>query len=199
MRASPFLLVVMFACKHDDASIEKDTPKPSKPKVTKSITKAPEKHRKEHATCSKVDTPAPKTSTFKKMPDEPGPPCTTRADCKGTDMRCLVGHCVHDECTKDTDCGKGVCECVDTPYRGRGHFCHAGNCAVDADCGESFCSPTFGFSCGSYSGVVGYYCHTRDDLCLNDADCRDGSSAYGYCAYDQEKKYWRCGYAECDG
>jgi hypothetical protein len=201
MRATMLVLIAVLACKRDDATIGKTPEKPKTGKIKKT-SPVPEKHRAEHAKCQVADTAAPKTTTFKPMaPQPPGPPCSTRSDCKaGKGARCAAGHCIYDQCYEDGDC-KAVCECIDHTEHGTGgHFCRQGNCSIDADCGsDNYCSPTFGFSCGSYSGVVGYYCHTNKDECLNDGDCHEAGTAYGYCAYDTEKGHWRCGYAECDG
>jgi hypothetical protein len=74
------------------------------------------------------------------------------------------------------------------------NFCLAGNCRVDADCGAGgYCSPTFG-SCGSFFGVVGYYCHTPKDKCVDDSDCPPGD-----CRYDPIGGSWACGTSFCAG
>jgi hypothetical protein len=66
--------------------------------------------------------------------------------------------------------------------------CSTGNCQADSDCGDDgFCSPTLG-SCGNYMGVVGYYCHTCEDECVNDWDCGRGAG----CVYSQEVEHWVC-------
>jgi hypothetical protein len=80
-----------------------------------------------------------------------------------------------------------------------GNACLPGNCHTDGDCGAgSYCSPTFNTSCGPYSGVVGYYCHTTKDECTRDDQCGDGGRA-GYCAYDQNVGKWACQYSVCAG
>jgi hypothetical protein len=63
-----------------------------------------------------------------------------------------------------------------------------GDCRVDTDCGPcGWCSPTSG-ACGS---VVGYYCHTPKDQCINDSDCLDAGLGNA-CGYDTSLGYWRC-------
>jgi hypothetical protein len=34
----------------------------------------------------------------------------------------------------------------------------------------------------------GYFCHTQEDTCTDDADCNGG----GYCGYDPSKNLWSC-------
>jgi hypothetical protein len=75
----------------------------------------------------------------------------------------------------------------------------AGNCQIDADCGDGgYCSPTQG-DCGSYSGIIGYYCHTPADTCVNDSECSDPERGPGYCMYRPELGHWQCGYGQCVG
>jgi hypothetical protein len=75
------------------------------------------------------------------------------------------------------------------------NICLTGNCRVDADCGPGgFCSPTWDLACGQSNGVVGYYCHTPRDTCVDDIDCVDGTKA-GYCAWSVDR--WRCSYSVC--
>jgi hypothetical protein len=90
-----------------------------------------------------------------------------------------------------------VCTCDQEGERG--YYCKAGNCAIDGDCAESgYCSPSWSSSCGAFLGVVGWYCHTKKDECVNDSECTKDKQQ-GYCAFDQVKKYWRCGYGHCVG
>lgn len=199
---SIFVLVFGVACKRsDDISDDPQTPKPKKKLVDKPVKKLTEakKHRETHGTCPSADTKATATTTFApKMPTPPGPPCSSKADCKAeANGRCSRGHCTYDGCYEDKDCGNKVCQCDEDGTRG--YYCKAGDCAIDADCGEhGYCSPTYGMSCGAFTGVVGYYCHTRDDECTNDDECVKGKEQ-GYCAFDPEKKHWRCGYGHCVG
>jgi hypothetical protein len=126
----------------------------------------------------------------------PGSDCQVDGDCtKGKNGRCMytrVGPtCTYDACAQDSECPSGnVCRCETT-----GNRCVAGNCATDAQCNNLGCSPTFGTSCGPYSGVQGYYCHTVNDTCLNDSDCKEGGP--GYCAYTGN--HWECSYGICAG
>ena len=75
----------------------------------------------------------------------------------------------------------------------------AGNCQIDADCGDGgYCSPTQG-DCGSYTGIIAYYCHTAQDTCVNDSECIDPERGPGYCMYRPELGHWQCGYGQCVG
>jgi hypothetical protein len=130
--------------------------------------------------------------------------CTKNADCTaGENGRCVGnGHsgyqCSYDTCFSDADCGAAVCACATSD--GANH-CLTANCHVDTDCPSiggnvtGFCSPSLG-SCGNYSGTVGYFCHTADDECTNDADC-GGASAY--CQYERTIGHWRCSTTQCAG
>jgi hypothetical protein len=202
MKLSSALLVfaIALSCKHNDgASIDKDEP-PSKPKVKAppSKSKVPADHRAAHQACPKTDTPAPTTVTYgPRLPTPKGTPCKTKSDCTAKpNGRCAEGNCTYDQCYEDKDCGKTVCQC--TTDNINGYYCHGGNCAVDADCGEQgYCSPTFGIECGAFTGVVGFYCHTAKDECTDDSDCK--GKEQGFCAFDPDKKLWRCGFGHCVG
>lgn len=97
----------------------------------------------------------------------------------GSDGRCVHAEapiaecsCTYDACVHDTDCPAGsLCACHGSPYvGGQGNTCTPGNCRVDSDCGSNgYCSPAYDtMTCG---GLLGYYCHTPDDECVNDSDC----------------------------
>jgi hypothetical protein len=117
-----------------------------------------------------------------------------------------VGYvCNYDDCFADNACAMGqVCVCGSgsgalgrTPNR-----CLTGNCQVDADCGgPRFCSPSLDPTCGTFTGVVGYFCHTPQDTCYVDSDCGppDGSGASGFCAYQPAMGHWACSYGVCSG
>jgi hypothetical protein len=70
-------------------------------------------------------------------------------------------------------------------------MCVAGNCRVDADCGSNgYCSPSPSKNgCGGIP-VGGYYCHTRDDECVDDSDCV--STGISGCAYSTTSNRWTC-------
>ena len=127
--------------------------------------------------------------------------CAADQDCTaGRNGRCLTNRdynfCTYDECVSDGDCGAdSVCECGGG-FAGDHNVCLPGNCATDADCGSDYCSPSFG-SCGFYDGTVGYFCHTKDDECVDDADCDMDRSEY--CAFDQGSGHWSFSDAGCDG
>jgi Cys-rich repeat protein len=140
-----------------------------------------------------------------------GTSCARPADCAtaaldGGALNCVRGTCSSDQCLSDTDCPNGgVCSCQGGTrgFAGvsPGNLCVPANCRVDADCGAGgFCSPTVDASCGSFYGIVGYYCHTSWDTCHNDADCGgDGSLGAPYCAYDPQVGHWACGNGHCAG
>lgn len=119
------------------------------------------------------------------MAGEPSESCSADADCAaGINGRCLTtrggavfNYCSYDACFADTECtGGSVCRCREAPNDA--NVCTVGNCVVDADCGVGgFCSPSVAHDRINL-GVVGYYCHTASDLCLDDEDCRaDGGLA----------------------
>lgn len=119
--------------------------------------------------------------------------CLQDSDCTaGTNGRCRpVGGpcaCFYDTCLQDTDCPTGqTCACRGSPYIAQsGNGCVVGNCRVDTDCGAgSYCSPT-----GSSCFLGGYYCHTPNDLCLDDSDCVSAGSRF--CAYSTTNTRWEC-------
>jgi hypothetical protein len=171
----------------------------------------PVRHRAVAGTCDRT-RPAPDP----RAPDAGGFPvqCRSHAECTaGINGRCGGnGHdgwyCTYDMCFSDTDCAPsgsgvkraGVCECGGG-FRSDNNVCLGeGNCRADADCPGSYCSPTLG-SCGHYTPIVGYYCHTPKDQCLDDSDCAQGGpfGQPGYCAYAPAVGYWKCSTAECVG
>lgn len=128
--------------------------------------------------------------------------CTEDSDCSdGLNGRCVFGRiamCSYDECFEDADCPTGtLCQCG-TPT-GIGHQCMTAECRVDADCPGSWCSPTFD-TCGAYTGVTAYYCHTAQDECTNDTDC-GGTGQYGepYCMFEPMVGHWVCNDSHCVG
>ncbi len=130
--------------------------------------------------------------------------CSANEDCdEGDNGRCVNSRggnmCSYDLCFEDSDCesmGAGVCDCrADNAFEA--NVCRRGDCRVDSDCGDGgYCSPSFG-SCGYYSGVVAYYCHTPQDECVDDADCDENTGAY--CAFDTQRGLWACSTLGCDG
>ena len=124
--------------------------------------------------------------------------CMSDAECtKGDNGRCInLGRgswqCTYDECHSNVDCSGGPCICGTGPAAN--NRCYQGNCQTDSDCGSNgYCSPTFG-SCGAYSGVVAYYCHTTKDACTDDADCPGG-----WCQYEPTVGHWICASGGCVG
>ncbi len=166
------------------------------------LPSVPDAHREAGAMCD--DDRAPGVSP----PDDPFAPadCQTDDDCTdGPNGRCTGNshdgwYCTYDQCFDDSGCGGGsVCEC-EGGFRSDHNVCLPGNCVTDADCGETgFCSPSFG-ECGNYSGVVGYFCHTCEDECVNDSDCGGSVDGWGaYCMYDRGVGHWRCSDSHCAG
>jgi hypothetical protein len=144
-----------------------------------------------------------------------GAGCTSDRDCTaGMNGRCFSGgriaicQCSYDTCTTDADCTKvgGPCECRPDTQPGQGivapmpspaNVCKAGNCQTDASCGPGgYCSPSLG-TCGNFGGVVGYYCHTPKDKCVDDTDC--AAQGGGDCRYDTTTGAWACATSQCAG
>ena len=161
----------------------------------------PDKHRATPQTCSGNPPSGPAGGTGY---DAGYNECSSHDDCSGMNARCVQSRggmvCTHDQCLTDSDCGSGeVCECGGG--RHGSNVCLPSECRTDADCGPGgWCSPSFG-TCGSYSGTVGYFCHTCEDECTNDSDCGDTSGGYGdpYCMYDQQVGKWTCSSSHCAG
>jgi hypothetical protein len=93
----------------------------------------------------------------------------------------------------DRDCGKGaVCDCGGGSHGT--NECLKGNCRTDKDCGKhGLCSPSTGEGprggCShSGSAVVGYFCRTRKDTCIEDADCGERKS----CVFVRKLGHWAC-------
>lgn len=167
------------------------------------VAREPLEHRAAGATCDNQRAPGVQPDG-----DGPGVSCQSDADCTDGDNGRCVGnshdgwYCTYDECFADSDCGNdAVCECGGG-WRSDHNVCVSGNCRTDADCGDDgYCSPSLG-DCGNYDGVVGYFCHTRKDECIDDADCGDGSDdGWGspYCMYDSGVGHWRCSTSHCAG
>lgn len=130
--------------------------------------------------------------------------CTQDSDCTAPAGQILeMGKCGSNKicdfnkCATDADCAatnQKVCACDTNP----GSTCTGGNCRTDADCGAGgFCSPSVSSECGGFFGVVGYYCRTCDDTCVEDSDCQ--GMGPGYCAFDPSVGHWACGYGVCAG
>ena len=131
--------------------------------------------------------------------EAPNGRCVAVTDCNPSTATCGT-HCVYEQCEQDDDCGAGsACFCSDDKTFCAGGYatscsllasgyvcacglanqCKKGNCRVDSDCGHrGYCSPALD-ACGA---VLGYYCHTAEDECVNDEECtnRDGGPPGGY-------------------
>lgn len=183
----------------DGAADAPDTPRP--PRV-------PLRHRATATAC-----PSTRPASMCDPGVGSGPPLMCRSDSEctaGTNGRCVGNphdgcRCNYDACSTDGDCMNAACECRLASRGAAGaNVCIPGNCRVDADCGVGgYCSPTLG-SCGDYGGLVGYYCHTARDECVDDADCAtvlDGGflGQRPYCMYSQEVGRWVCSNSGCAG
>jgi hypothetical protein len=182
--------------------------------TTPPVLVTPEKHRSAGETCDEV------REAVRPSPDgQPSAPagdggqficpggesrteygeCCFDEDCtEDTRGRCSsrsFNYCSYDECQQDSDCTTGgPCVCGEG-----GNQCLSGNCQVDGDCsGGALCSPTLG-TCGLYSGVLAYYCHTPEDACVNDSDCTVPGMGLGYCMYSPDVSHWMCSYTHCIG
>jgi hypothetical protein len=125
--------------------------------------------------------------------------CNSDADCwLFPNGRCIpvryYNQCTFDLCFDDAECSGKVCAC-DVPYALVGgesmpalNVCVAGNCRVDADCGlGGWCSPSWlPGRCGSRY-IDGWFCHTSNDCCFDDGDCKDT-----LCGYDRVIGHWTC-------
>ena len=162
----------------------------------------PAKHRALAESCGPRSTagPSPGQGDAAPLPLT----CVVDTDCVGgPNGRCLSGrigrYCSYDTCFEDRDCGsRSVCMCGAST--GASNRCLTESaCQVDADCPNSWCSPTFG-SCGNYSGVIGYACHTPKDECVDDTDCGANSNGSGaYCMHEPMLAHWICSTAQCVG
>lgn len=139
----------------------------------------------------------------KPSPGGGAPSCDKDSQCtEGKEGRCtgvgsgiggVIYGCTYDKCTTDDDCGaEGLCVCRPDESSGAPNACSAAQCRLDADCGEGgWCSPS-GPASGDFGAgwYRGYACHTPDDECYDDSEC--AASAPFTCAYDKDKKRWRC-------
>ena len=130
--------------------------------------------------------------------------CTTDAQCtSGTNGRCWGAgrvascSCTYDACLSDADCKSGG-PCVCRASLVGANTCLAGNCRIDADCGPGgSCSPSYDFACGHYTGIIGYFCHTPKDACVDDTDC--AASVGGECRHNPATGTWACATSQCVG
>jgi hypothetical protein len=127
-----------------------------------------------------------------------------------------VPSCSYDLCASDSDCPDNApCLCRDSASSGAANYCYGGgNCRVDSDCGPGgYCSPSLvnqlcaclGVPCPPDAGGAcsvngmpvpcncdpcghGYFCHTKQDSCVDDGDCQSGAA----CNYDAFNGKWAC-------
>jgi hypothetical protein len=179
--------------------------------VVDSSTKPPRvplNHRAAPTACSH-DRPAlvPAYPDAGRADTRDGGECITDEDCTfGTNGRCedvpttgaFAWHrnvCTYDECFADSDCTAGaVCMCREfDPFEHPGvNRCATGNCRTDADCNGNYCSLSH-----LENSVYGYYCHTREDECVDDTDCHTAEDES--CGYDGSVGKWRCAVPPQDG
>ncbi len=130
--------------------------------------------------------------------------CNADEDCAdGENGRCIQHRdvqCTYDSCFDDSACGGFACECEGGWGSDHNICLNQGNCLVNADCGEGgYCSPSLG-DCGDYGGTVGYFCHTPEDECIDDADCGGASGeSDNYCKFNPAVGHWTCDNAQCVG
>ena len=119
-------------------------------------------------------------------------PLTPHAACLAYDDAGLARFCNADACHLDSDCPDGgVCLCgsaASASTLATPNVClAAGNCRLDADCSQTHaCSPS-SVGCGT---TFSYYCHTPNDDCGNDGDCRQEQ----FCQYapGEGNGKWTC-------
>ena len=157
--------------------------------------RVPLNHRTDDSACSQPAAPGDCS-----IGEGDGECAADNACTAGTDGRCVQNNggaifctCTYDTCTHDADCAAGqTCACHGSTYTyGDGNTCIAGNCRVDADCGAgNYCSPADNVnSCGS---LLGYFCHTPQDTCIDDSDCTNSSSGPQVCTYSSTAGHWQC-------
>jgi len=171
------------------------------------MARIPTRHRADHVACGMNPTPTAATCTPVGAQGTADSTCTLDAQCTEgangrcvqysiveTDIRC---RCTYTQCQTDQDCRSGgACRCGGSEPNAWGNTCLEGNCQVDADCGPGgFCSPTRArdtprAQADRPTAIVGTFCHTSDDDCVNDEDCPP--SGFGLCAYTQTQHRWTC-------
>lgn len=161
---------------------------------TVGCSRAPLVHRAAAETCDREREPGNPIITGGR------PECVKDADCtSGENGRCVnagfgsgagaVAKCSYDACFVDDACTRGgACVCGASNSI-ENNYCARGNCHTDPDCGHNgFCSPSLGI-CGRALGTDGYYCHTCDDECVDDSDCKQPAF---FCGYAPDLKRWKC-------
>lgn len=206
------VLVVLTACGNGDAvngsdAAASDAAKADSAKAADASV--PLDHRSTAAACPTERGPGPPTQPY---PQGQSAGCASDSDCtSGQNGRCFPfeglvgpGGCSYDECFTDSTCGPTTpCVCRASATDNAANVCDpGGNCAVDSDCGPGgYCSPSV--SICAWNSPAPYFCHTRNDVCINDADCPSvdagaGScSTFSSCAYDPQVHYWACTQLTC--
>jgi Cys-rich repeat protein len=166
----------------------------------------PQHHRATSDGCSRREPP---TGRFD--PHDQG--CHSDDECAQPDAklaRCVdrgprgnappINECFTNICYVDADCPgsarkTALCLCGGHGEEGSlGNRCVPGNCRTDADCGSGgFCSPTYGTSSAFCTEPAGFFCRTRSDECLDNADCPYDQR----CNYDEGAERWKCKKLNC--
>jgi hypothetical protein len=222
------LLLGLLGCGREPLAWTIDPPGDAAATAEVALPRVPQHHRPAGSSCpaGRAAGSLPGCSTGGAPTDLPGS-CLHDGNCTaGTNGRCVSprvggplfcpGLCSYDQCSDDSGCHLGPCECRTNEASAAPNVCEeSSNCRVDSDCGAGgFCSPSLvgaacqcpgspdlcdssthcfagttevPCSCGDSCGH-GYYCHTPDDACLDDADC----VGQGLCSYDRLKHRWSC-------
>ena len=159
--------------------------------------RVPANHRPNDAQCGTLPPPGDCSNQ-----GGPGGMCQSDTTCTaGTNGRCvesgggaLFCACTYDACQSDTGCPTDeTCACHGSAYvGGQGNACTQGNCRIDSDCdgGAGYCSPAENtMSCGD---LLGYYCHTPNDQCVDDTDCTGSGNGPQVCTYSAAANRWQC-------
>jgi hypothetical protein len=139
--------------------------------------------------------------------------CSNDAQCTaGQNGRCFGNThdgwaCSYDTCSTDADCATGeLCSCRSPWHYGAvgPNRCLPGECRIDADCGPGgYCSPSLDATCGTFTGVTGWFCHRPGDACFNDGDCAGIDGGPGgtttICGHQPTVGKWTCISAGCVG
>ncbi len=190
MRASMLVTVVLLmACSSTSSGSDAG---PLADVDQDSGVRVPTSHRAMAEMCSTTRGPGTADPTLT------GDECTTDAECTmGTNGRCMLNglgarydFCSYDGCAGDGDCmADEVCRCRESASDA--NVCTHGDCVTDADCGAGgYCSPSRGFDRINL-GVMGYFCHSADDECVDDTDCA-GDGGQGACVWYPDRSHWAC-------
>jgi hypothetical protein len=116
-------------------------------------------------------------------------PANQPCECRASDFDSTANTCVAgSNCRVDSDCGPcGYCSPSQVNV-----FCFCPSTALCKDGGGGCYEGTstgwkeVPCSCGDACGH-GYFCHTPNDSCVDDSDCKQGT-----CNFDTQEKRWSC-------